>query len=123
MRTSTNRRARQTVGLLIGLSLMTLALPPGAGASSTSGLRAVLEGKPIALTEVAHYVCHDRDYPVIRCFRTATEVDADEQQLAAMTTTAPQQLLTAFVRWYQNANYGGAFFDAYDAYPDLSVIG
>ncbi len=123
MRTSTNRRTRRIAGLLIGLSLMTLILPAGAGASSASGLRAVLEGKPISLTEVARYVCHDRAYPVIRCFRTAAEVDADEQRLAAMTTTAPQQLLTAFVRWYQNANYGGAFFDAYDAYPDLSVIG
>ena len=123
MRTSTTRPARRTVGLLLALTLMTLALPAGVGASSQSGLRAVLEGKPIPLAEVARYTCHDRDYPVIHCFRNAAELDADEQQLASMASAAPQQLLTAFVRWYQNANYGGAFFDAYDPYPDLSVIG
>jgi hypothetical protein len=101
--------------LLLGL----LVTPAG---TSAARLSATLEGRPIALHAVARYPCHDRDYPLIRCFRTGVELEADE---AATTTVAlaSQQLLSPFVRWYQNANYSGAFFDAYDPYPDLSVIG
>ena len=117
------RTARAGAGLFLGLSLLAAALPSDVGAAGGSGLTATLDGVSIPLAEVAHYNCHDRDYPVIRCFRSAVDLETDEQRVIAANAMAPQQLLTAFVRWYQNANYGGSFFDAYDPYPDLSVIG
>ena len=105
---------------LVAALFLALSLLPAE--VSAAGLSATLDGHPIPLSDVGRYACHDRNYPLIRCFRTGGELEADEK-VAPTGTLAPQQLLSPFVRWYQNANYAGAFFDAYDPYPDLSVIG
>ena len=50
-------------------------------------------------------------------------LETDEEVTAKPSTPTRQQLVSPVVRWYQVANHGGAFFDAYDLHPDLSVIG
>ena len=110
--------------LIVSAWVLALLLPSSQAEASTAGqLSATLDGGPIALRDVGHYTCHDRDYPLIRCFRTAAQLEADEQAPGTASAATSQQLLSPFVRWYQYANYGGAFFEAYDPYPDLSVIG
>ena len=120
MHDSNRRPAGHLLAPLAAALFLALSLLP-AGASAAS-LSATLDGRPIPLSDVGRYACHDRDYPVIRCFHSGAELEADEQ-VAPTPALAPQQLLSPFVRWFQNANYAGAFFDAYDPYPDLSVIG
>jgi hypothetical protein len=120
----THHTGRRWLGFAVALALAALLLPSSQAEASTAGqLSASLDGRPIALRDVGHYACHDRDYPLIRCFRTAAQLEADEQAPGTASAATAQQLLSPFVRWYQDANYGGAFFEAYDPYPDLSVIG
>ncbi len=105
---------------LIGSAVLPLAAP---GASAADGLHATLDGAPIPLHSVAQFTCHDRDYPLIRCFQNAAARDADLTASSPGGTASSPQLLSAFVRWYRDADYGGPSFDAYNSYPDLSVIG
>ncbi|MGC8633961.1 MAG: hypothetical protein ACP5VP_04750 [Candidatus Limnocylindrales bacterium] len=111
-----------SIALTGGLALSVSSA--GAAAASPGGpaLVAYLGAQRIPFSTAASYHCHDREYPVIRCFHSRAELEADEQG-APTPTLAPQQLLSPFVRWFQDANYVGAFLDAYDPYPDLSVIG
>ncbi len=107
-------------GLLIGSAVLPLATPR---ASAADGLHATLDGAPLSLQSVAQFACHDRDYPLVRCFRSTAARDADLTAEAPGGPGSSPQLLSAFVRWYRDAYYSGPSFEAYNSYPDLSVIG
>ena len=95
------------------------------------GPKAELDGRPITLGDVSAYYCHDRAYPVIRCFGTSLERDRNEGLAGAATKPAPDSdnanaITTAaypYVRWYLDANYGGPSFDASIAYSNLGSLG
>ncbi len=72
--------------------------------------------------------CHDRDYPVIRCFLTAEQRATEEVQAAggieaATLDPTATALLSPYVRWYRDTNFAGPSFEAYLAEPDLAAIG
>ena len=106
--------------LALAWALPTMAAPE---VGATDGVHATLDGAPIPLGSVAQFACHDRDYPLIRCFRSAAARDADLAAAVPGVAASSPQLLSAFVRWYRDAYYGGPSFEAYNSYPDLSVIG
>lgn len=123
--------ANLVTGLIVVLAVLTItsvwAVGPASAASDPAAVRAVLNGKPIALGDVALYHCHDRAYPVIRCFLTPADRDADEVRT---TTGAPESGaalgLTAdpYVRWYRDAGaVSGPSFVAYFTYSNLGDIG
>lgn len=116
--------------LLVALvPLLSPTVPATLGGPAT--LRAELNGHPIPLAEISRLHCHDRAYPLIRCFGTSAERDADEAATALVAgspASVPAPGIGAstsypYVRWYRDANYGGPSFDAYVAYTDLGVIG
>ncbi|MGC8633967.1 MAG: hypothetical protein ACP5VP_04790 [Candidatus Limnocylindrales bacterium] len=120
----TNYPGRRWLGLAVALALAALVLPAQAGASAVPDLSATLDGRPIPPGEVARHACHDRDAPLIRCFGTLAALEADEQAARSTARSAsPATLLSPYVRWHQDANYGGASFDAYNNYADLATIG
>jgi len=51
-----------------------LALAPAVEGGGDE-LRAELDGRPIPPTDAGNYHCHDFDYPLIRCYRTAAELE------------------------------------------------
>jgi len=51
-----------------------LALAPAVEGGGDE-LRAELDGRPIPPTDAGNYYCHDFDYPLIRCYRTAAELE------------------------------------------------
>lgn len=135
------------------LPLMTICLalllvcPVGAQASqrreqSGGHLKAVLVGpeqseEDIELSDVGQYHCHDFDYPIIRCFQTELERDADAESMGLSSEVsvsgrtelsaalAVQLAATAvtYVRWYEHSNYAGASFWTANPLPDLTIIG
>lgn len=118
------RRVRMLlVVLVLVLGAVGLALPSGIGAGSQAEPTATFNGRSIPLTDVSRYHCHDRDFPRIRCFLSLDELETDELTSQSATSPASSALLIAFVRWFQDAGYGGSSFDAYFAYADLSTIG
>ncbi len=128
MNGSNGRRSRWVIG---GAVLGLLALPMTvSAAAAANGVPAVyLSGQRIDAREAVNYSCHDREYPVIRCFRTAADRAAEESGLAGAPETAivgsvgPASLLSPYVRWYRDANFSGPSFDAYVYEPDLAAIG
>lgn len=103
-------------------SMIALLTASGVTASSEAiAIRATLDGRPIPLSAVSSYDCHDRAFPLIHCFTTSAALAADEA--ATQSATPAIASTTAFVRWFADVNYGGPYFDAYFSYADLSTIG
>ena len=127
---------------------MTLCLPGIAGAASPSGtadpqansLTAIYMGQTIDPREASHHFCHTRDYPVVRCFDSQAEVDADlgwtEPQApgdpsAGVGVTHPigsadgmsPQFSGAYTIAYRDISYGGNALTLYSAVSDLSALG
>jgi hypothetical protein len=126
------QHGRRSVGLAGIVALATVWIASGATtAADPMALTAELDGRPIALGDVSGYHCHDRAYPVIRCFGTALERDRDEGVPEAATKPAMDgdsaeaiaAATDSYVRWYLDANYGGPSFDASLAYSDLGSVG
>lgn len=123
---------RKSGGLAAVVALMAVwAVNASATAADPMALAAELDGRPIALGDVSRYFCHDRAYPVIRCFGTSPERGRDEGLADATTKPTsdgdnPEAIMAAaypYVRWYLDANYGGPSFDATIAYSDLGLVG
>lgn len=53
---------------------------------------------------------------MIRCFRTEAAIDGEMDALDESVDAS-----VAYVRFYQDENYGGGSFTAYDPMPSLSV--
>lgn len=96
----------------------------GAPAEAASGLAADLEGTPIPLAEVSSYYCHDLDYPMIRCFSLATDVEASAAALqAARSRQTAAATGTQYTRLFDLAGFAGAYVILSANYADLGVIG
>lgn len=102
----------------------------GAAAASAGGPAPVayLGAQQIPLGSVARYHCHDRDYPVIRCFLTAAQRAAEEAAPGAGSGSNalpanPASFLSPYVRWYRDANNSGPSFESYVYEADLASIG
>jgi hypothetical protein len=125
-----------------------LSAPAGAAGSvhpSASDLNgdpvtATYMGQPIEPTEASHHFCHTRDYPVVRCFDTQAEVDADLGWIeprapgdpgpasgaagsqASLNGMSPD-FVGAYTIAYWDINYGGTALTIFGAVPNFGVLG
>jgi hypothetical protein len=114
------------------------AAPPGpAGAGDPEqGLTATYYGQRIDPREASHHFCHTRDYPIVRCFDSQAEVDADlgwiepsapGQGGSASTETPRAGLLPDFTGPYTIAywdlDYGGNALTLYGPLANLDSLG
>lgn len=106
------------LGLLLGTTPSALA-----GAVDDGPRSADLDGKPIALSSVALYHCHDLDVTVIHCFRRAAERDASIENASAGLGGALAVAAVVYVTMYENASYGGASMAVSQDYDILATIG
>ncbi|MGZ8822291.1 MAG: hypothetical protein ACXWX1_13345, partial [Aeromicrobium sp.] len=118
------RSFRQRGGPLALAAILATSVASTAAAGSPGGgaeRRAQLDGHAISLADVARFQCHDRDFPVIRCFTSAAERDRD---MVALGSSAEIQSATHYVTWYDGANYPEPpSFAAYWSEPDLTIYG
>jgi hypothetical protein len=120
-----HRTLRQRGAALIAAVTLALALTAPAAAGTPAGgagIRAVLDGRAIALDQVARYACHDRDLPVIRCFGSAADRDRD---MAGPRLSPDGLAVTYYVTAYLDASYSPTTpsFTAYWSEPDLTIYG
>lgn len=86
------RSLRQRGWPLVMAALLALGVASTAAAGLPAGgpeRRAQLDGRAIALADVARFACHDRDLPVIRCFATSAERDRDTVALGPRSSSPP----------------------------------
>jgi hypothetical protein len=123
--------------LLLGTVLALLACPLGVLGAEAPGRSgeppsAILYSRVIDPRAVADYHCHDLDWPLVRCFHTEEERDADVL-LRGSSKTDDSLLLSSsadlalasvtYVLWYEHSNFGGASFSASGPVPDLGALG
>ena len=71
-RPSPLQHGRRSVGFASVIALVAVwTVSAATTAADPMAITAELDGQPIALRDVSGYHCHDRAYPVIRCFSTA----------------------------------------------------
>jgi hypothetical protein len=118
--------------LLVSIALM---VPAGVAARDPT-IRADLDGRPIPAVQVGDWHCHDFDYPLIHCFRSADELDAavvslGYEPLGPGTSTTESLgpaslaglLAVSYVRVFVDASFAGnsAYFSV--NYSNLGLIG
>ena len=107
---------------------------PGARVGAADDLSATLDGESISLVEVGSHPCHDFDFPILRCFDTVTELNADlamrtlQTRNAASAASAPgagvaAAASTGYVIVYEHAAYAGTVLVMTQVQPWLSSIG
>lgn len=117
------RLAERLVPLAFGLVVFLLVSSASTRADDAAGPIAVHYGVQIALADVARYHCHDGSYPVIRCFDTPAERDADIAT-AAHSLDGPDTLtIVYYVTFFADAGYSGASFTASGSISDMRAIG
>jgi hypothetical protein len=127
--------------LSLAAVVMALLVCPGGVQASGWGLGqsgehlvAIHREQQIPLEDVYLYHCHDLDAPVIRCFNTADERNADLilEANASVASGAPSdsQLASAlsaasvtYVLWYDAIDFGGTSFTATGPVPNLGALG
>lgn len=120
-------------GLVLALFLV---CPVGAQARGGQGqagghLEALLYGEPIDLAAVSLFHCHDLDAPIVRCFRTELERNADAIDGLARdasggllaTVSGTSLVATIYVLWYEHSNYQGASYFATAPISNLGTYG
>ena len=108
---------------IVGAILLTVWVGSGAVAG---GLSATLDGTPISLARAATLSCHDFDYPVLRCFTSATAmgVDAARRASESKANVAPDSLIGGgYVTAFEHALYAGAAVGLSTNQPWLGSIG
>lgn len=121
--------ALAVAGLCASLGLMLVTAP----AASTAGdaAHATHRDVSIPLEDVSRYHCHDGQYPLIRCFDTSDERDADvgeqpAKDLASFVEADGFDLsltVVAYVTFWEHAAYGGASYTASQPNPNLGEYG
>jgi hypothetical protein len=105
--------------LAVGVVLALTSLAP-ASARSVPKLVAMLGGERIPTTQVGRYHCHDFDYPIIRCFRTAARVErAVDAKLSGVSPAAGLN----YVRVFEHVSYDGESMYISQNYPNLTSVG
>lgn len=73
-------RGRRLALVLAAAAIVASGLATSVGADT--GVRTLYRGQLLPGTEAGRYYCHDLTYPVIRCFDTPDEAEADEAALS-----------------------------------------
>lgn len=97
---------------------------------------ATLAGRSLPLERITEYHCHDRDFPLIRCFETEAEsladqgIDPRESPSSGLTdsvelSASGAQALssTLYTIFYRDWFHGGPSYGAYGNISSLSSIG
>jgi hypothetical protein len=107
--------------MVLAVTVVLVAAAPVSGAPPApkeDQLTADLDGRPIKLSEVGHWYCHDFDYPVIHCFSEPARASAG----LAGTATALASGVT-YVTVYEYTSWQGAFMHMSENYSILALIG
>ena len=124
---------RRRASLILTLAAVAIgALPvaaagPGEATSSPPAVSATLDGRPMAVGEIANHYCQDRWFPVIECFSTAAALEAAREP---SDTTAPSASVVPmtpapgdYVTIYSGLSWSGAYMYVGQDYDTLAWVG
>lgn len=106
---------RCTLFVALGLALVVTAAPVTVRAGEP--IRAELDGRRIPIDRISEYYCHDLERPLIRCFKSAAELEASHT-VSRIGVTA-----VIYVTVYDSPSYAGSFMQISSDYDALSLVG
>lgn len=118
-RSTGTRSAVATRVALLGSLLLILTTGMTASSGDLDATRAVLDRRSLPLSEVSRHHCHDRDFPIIRCFPSPDQRDEDLAAAGAGSAESGQPYVTV----YLDEGYGGGSLTVYDSIRDLGMHG
>lgn len=104
---------------LVAVSLLAASLVNPASALGAEEIEADLEGRSIPARWISSYFCHDLEFPLIRCFQSASRLEADLGE--RMSTVALAAVI--YVTIYDDTSYGGAYMQVSSDYDALAIVG
>ena len=115
-----------SMGLIAGFALLAVG-PARAAAPVPLGATVApdLDGRPIAVSEISYWYCHDLDYPRIHCFRSPVDLTRVLTTRGTRPRTDAVGMSTAlvYVIAYRDAGYLGPSIAISRDYDDLRTIG
>ena len=114
------------VTLALALLLVGAAGAPPAAASSPVTVVADLEGAPIPASQIPDWFCHDRDFPLVHCFRAAASLESARAALdspAAAASGVTASLSSDYVVVYSSTLYAGSYMYVSQDYDALAIVG
>lgn len=118
--------ARVSIALVALVVATGVALAPVSAADPAGGqITADLEGRPIAVSEIPDWFCHDLDFPQIHCYRTPAKLEhaLDLRITAALAGEVGTRAVIPYVIVYRDATYAGPNTAIAQPYDDLGLIG
>ncbi len=113
--------------IVLAIAGLMSAAAPAAASGAQSSIAADLEGSPIAVTMIADYYCHDRDFPRIHCFRSAAALEraraAGPSASSATTAPATASASSDYVEIFSSQLYQGSYMVISQNYDALALIG
>lgn len=118
----------RTAWMVACLAIMTIGSIGPVSAAPLPGTEpmpivADLEGQPIERSTIPTYFCHDLDFPKIRCFRTARQLERAEADRRVASSQAAAFGPSDYVSIYDGQNTTGSFMDLSQNYDTLFGIG
>jgi hypothetical protein len=110
------------VAMLTVFSVVSVSAAPPLPRSSPT-IAAELAGRPISPDLIASFYCHDFDYPVIRCFRSAAELEVSEARRTSSASGLSSLTAADYVTIYDGNVWTGAYMDVSQNYDALFSIG
>ena len=104
------------------LVISLLLVPSSTVVAGEPVIQADLDGLAIEPSDVGRYYCHDRDYPLVHCFRTAKALEAARRfdGAAALALVLPPG---TYVTIYSLPSYAGSYMHVTQNYDTLVVVG
>ena len=115
---------RKTRALLFGMFLALASSTPAMAAAPE--IEATLDGRPIDVSDVGRYQCHDLDNPIIRCFRKAADRDLSidlELGISDASVSGSAATTVVYVTLYDSPNFLGSSISLSQSYDALATIG
>jgi hypothetical protein len=114
---------RAASAILAVTAVLSLAGPAVADpGEATPIVIADVAGKPIDITEIPSYNCHDRAFPKIHCFESASDLEqamsVEQPGMGIESVTA-----TNYVVIYDEVSYHGGSMYVSQNYDTLAVVG
>lgn len=123
---ATRSTHRRVVTLAVALQLIVTLLGLSTPATAAS-VQAVLGDRPIALTDVTRYHCHDAAHPMIHCFRSARQANvafhAAVRAGRSAASVSLEALAITYIRVFVHSNYQGGSIYLSEDYDNLGTIG
>lgn len=125
-------KTRSIKAAVLGAALIAVTSVTQVLGASRPRLQADLEGVPIDAAEASAHYCHDFEYPVIRCFRTAAGLEEAVGGEAMGSSTDPSAASVVvpaafgpndYVTIYSGPSYAGPYAHLAQNYDALAVIG